>query len=78
MKVTIETIENGWIVTYPNPMAEGNIKEAFSFDEHADREVILKKLVDLLWFVRSEITYNFGEYNKHEKLNIDICLKEEE
>lgn len=80
MKIQIESVQNGWILTSEEEWEDGTphkVKQVFSYDEcnsyDEDRKDKLESLEKLYW----EINEQIGElHSKHKKYNINIEVEE--
>lgn len=73
--IKIKQIDNGFILTKPNPNIEGEIELAFSFDADFDEsgEKECEAIKDLLW----EVLEDIKPYSKHNKWNVVVnCEKD--
>ena len=71
-KISIEKIENGFVVYHPGEETDNEVKTGFEYDEDDDFGE-LKCMEKLLWFVKN----HFGEhYSKHNKKNINIEIED--
>jgi hypothetical protein len=74
-QVIIGCIDNGWVVEYPAPNADGNIQEAVTYEEDYGNDCLnrCKSLKKLLWLVREGLA---EYYNDHNKYNVDIIIRD--
>lgn len=76
MKIIIESIDNGWLITYPNGCGntDQEVRMAFNYpdmdmDDHKECEA----LRDVLW----EVISFFKPYSKHSKYNVVAHVEKE-
>jgi hypothetical protein len=80
MKYTIETADNGWIISWWSDLEDGtpvNHQMVFEIPENTDtNKEDPQALIDLLYFIKETVC---GQYHsKHKKNNVMVRMEPEE